>query len=280
MSTQPAPAHLEDPLGQQAADTQFYREVLHDLIIMGTDIARIVHAQAAAAPQPAPQPPAPNPAPPPDLTIPFDRIARVVRRSVALARSLSDPAPPARDPAQHRAAARKRLLREVEDTIQRTANEGDHAETLNAELRDRLDAPDLDDDLTNRPVAEVITEICRDLGLDAFPGTHPWKRRTPADIVQLCARAAAPSRPRQPGPASHAPEPGIPHRLPDDPHRPNPAATPRAAPAPAATASALPDDPAEAIALILRHSRHPGPPQPPAQHPTPSRMKRRHQSLT
>jgi len=228
MSTQPAPAHLEDPSGQQAADTQFYREVLHDLIIMGTDLARIVHAQAAAAPQPAPQPPAPNPAPPPDLTIPFDRIARAVRRSVALARTLSDPAPPARDPAQHRAAARKRLIREVEDTIQRTADEGDHAETLNAELRDRLDAPDLDDDLTNRPVAEVITEICRDLGLDAFPGTHPWKRRTPADIAQLCARAAAPSRPRQPGHAPYAPGPGTPHRLPGDLHPPNPAAIPRA----------------------------------------------------
>lgn len=54
---------------------------------------------------------------------------------------------------------------------------------------DRLDAPDLEDDITTRPVAD-ITEICRDLGRDALPGTHPWTRRTPNDIRHPGAPAA------------------------------------------------------------------------------------------
>ncbi len=264
MSAHATQAALDDDSGQHAADAQFYRESLHDLIGMGTSFARLLHEQAtnpAHDPQPAAQAkphataqPAPVPEPVALISFAaaFDRISRAVRRSIALARSLNEPVQPARDPAQHRATARKRLIREVEDTIQRTENEGDHAETLNAELRDRLDAPDLDDDLTNRPVAEVITEICRDLGLDAFPDTHPWKRRTPADIAQLCARAAASSRPRQPGaaqqpPIHHNPEPANPA-----PSRPS--AIPRPRPAPVHAGTDLPEDPAEAVAAILHHS--------------------------
>jgi hypothetical protein len=60
---------------------------------------------------------------------------------------------------------------------------------------DRLDGPDLDGFDLDRPVADLIADICRDLGLAAAPGTHPWKRRTPDDIAILCARAAAPRPP-------------------------------------------------------------------------------------
>jgi hypothetical protein len=256
MSAQPSPANFptepgqhapaQDTPAQDAADAHYYRHALHDLIDMGTDLARLLHQQATAqaaqqtTAQAAPQHPAPQPAPDahtPDALVSiaaaFDRIARAVRRSIALARSLADPIPTARDPAQHRAAARKRILREVEDTIQRTAPGSDaadlddaSADALTAELHDRLDAPDLDDDISHRPVADIITEICRDLGLAALSGAHPWKRRTPNDLEQLRARAAAPSSTRQINAAPLVPVPI--QRAATSPVPPGPAAFPRA----------------------------------------------------
>jgi len=232
-------AHPDDP-GQQAADAGFYRAALHDFITIGTSLAHHLHQQVTAQPQPAPQAPDAQPAPAPQpalapdaAVIAFDRLARAVRRSIALARRLNDPVAPAKDPAAHRAAARKRILREVEDAIGRTSQDdrdaGD-AESLTAELHDRLDGPDLDDDLASRPVADIITELCRDLGLAAMPGTTPWKRRTPADIAALRARAAAPTGAPQPSAAppsaALSARPGTPQRAPTLlPHPPGPDAT-------------------------------------------------------
>ncbi len=289
MPAQPASAnlHTEPGLqapGLQATDAQYYRQVLHDLIDMGTGLARLLHQQASVqaaqwTPTPAaPQAPAPQPALPatPDALISdtlisiaaaFDRIARAVRRSIALARSLADPVPPTRNPAQHRAAARKRILREVEDTIQRTSPGPDNAapvdadankastQALTAELHDRLDTSDLDDDISHRSVADIITEICRDLGLAALPGTNPWKRRTPADLEQLRARAAVPSRSRQPGAGPHAVL-AVTQPASTNPVPPGPAAIPYAT-GPTHAASDPPDGPADPparIATIPRHS--------------------------
>ena len=302
MSAQLAPANLNTEPGprapgQQAADAHDYRQVLHELIDMGAGLARLLHQQATsqaaqltAAPA-APQPPAPQPEPPatptPNLLISiaaaFDRIARAVRRSIALARSLDALAPPARDPAQHRAAARRRILREVEDTIQRTAPGSANATpahaaldgfgtdaadpndvsaaALTAELHDRLDTPDLNDDLSSRPVADIITEICRDLGLATPLGAHPWKRRTPNDLEQLRARAAAPRRvcPPDAGPLA----PAARQHTETNPVPPGPAATLHAN-GPIHTGSGPPNgpadtpirSPAEAITLIPRHPMH------------------------
>ena len=210
----PEPANDASPtqLSQRDEDAQYYRQVLHELIEIGTDLARSVHPQAAAEKaEPNNQPnAAPAAAPAPDPTIAFDRIARTLRRTIALARKLSDPAPlstaerAAAGAQQRRLSARKQIIRAVEDTIQRRTK-GAEAEDLHAELRERLDAPDLDDDLDQRPVADIIKDICRDFGIEHFPGTHPWKRRTPQDVRDLCARAARPSlaQPRmaQPGTA-------------------------------------------------------------------------------
>ncbi len=284
MSTQPAPAtpptepEPHAP-GQHAADAHYYRHILHDLIDMGTGFARLLHQQASAqaAQQTTPatqQDPLPQPAPAPAPAVPipdtlislaaaFDRIARAVRRSIALTRSLNA-VQPARDPAQHRAATRSRILREVEDVIGRTTPGFDHAaseesgaEALTAELHDRLDAPDLDDDISSRPVADIITEICRDLGLAALPGTTPWKRRTPADLEQHRARAAAPSSTRQPGAGPQCMPTSL-HHAPANPVPPGPTAIPRAA-GPAHAGSGPPDDPAEPpaeIATIPHHLMH------------------------
>ena len=255
MSALPSQPHPQDPT-QPTTDPHGHRAALHDLIGMGTGIARLLHAQAIATadappvqpsaqspsgpatpanPAPEPQTPA-HPAPADLITIAtaFDRIARAVRRCIALARILDAPAQPAKDPAHQRAAARRRILRAVEDAISRNlsaagcatdntdfdntgfdntgldddslndptpsspASDTPTAEALTAELHERLDGPDLDSDITSRPIADIVAELCRDLGIAPPAGPHPWLRRTPADIAALCARAAAPS-PARPG---------------------------------------------------------------------------------
>ncbi len=277
------------------ADAAFYRQALHGLVGMGTGFARLLHdtAQAGAAPAaaatppaapqaagapPAAAPPAPaphavaaDPATLASLAGAFAQAARAVRRCIMLAQTLNQPAKPAPDPTGHRVAARKRILRETEDSIGRGYNpDSDAAEALRAELHERLDAPDLDADILTRPVADIITEIRRDLGLDANPGTRPFQRRTPADVALLNARAAAPCGIRQPGPApqTSAPTPqaskpqtpghGAAQPTPDPECRDGPSrpAAARLQPGPTHPGSALPDDPAEAVALILR--RHAG----------------------
>jgi len=183
----------QDDPGQHAAATRGHGGALDSLISMGTSIARLLHDQAhaqaaqqaaALAPQatdgqPAPQAtaaqPAPTKAPTPaaslqDLAAAFDSIGRTVRRCIMLAQSLDTPKQPARTLTPNRTAARKRILRAVEDTLGRQDYDDsyrvcDPTEALHAELLDRMDAPDLDRDIANRPIDDIIKDILRDLGL-------------------------------------------------------------------------------------------------------------------
>ena len=66
------------------------------------------------------------------------------------------------------------------------------AERLRAELVERLDSPELEEEIGQRPIEDIVTEIRRDLGLEAMMGCNPWKRRAPAEIAALHARAAQP----------------------------------------------------------------------------------------
>jgi hypothetical protein len=187
MQSHPAaqePPPAPDPPADHA---QPYLQILHELLAIGTEVARTIGAQARAQNQAQA---APDSEPAPDLTIPFDRIARAIRRTIVLARKLAEPQlAQSAQPAPHRIAARKRILREVEDAIQRKARDAEAA-SLQTELLERLDSPDLDEEIDHRPTAEIIADICRDLGIAHPPGSHPWKRRTPADIAELRARAA------------------------------------------------------------------------------------------
>ncbi len=187
------PADQADQADQQAEDALYYRRVLHELIDMGIDLARAVHQHATAQADPAEPADGPDATAALDAAAAFDRISRAVRRTVALARKVAEPLPPraATGSSRDRAAARRRIIREVEDVIQRTVS-GAEAEALGAELSERLDAPDLEDEIDGRPVAEVIADICRDLGIAVTLGAHPWQRRTPRDIEALCASATQP----------------------------------------------------------------------------------------
>jgi hypothetical protein len=171
-----------------------------DLMDMAHGVARVMHrhvtappAEAEAAPQAAPASAPPVPAIPPlAAAASFDRAARNIHQTVMLVEQVGRPKTLASRPGAHRIAARKRIIRDVEDVIQRTAT-GPRAERLYAELAERLDGPELEEELDDRQVAEIVTDLCRDLGLAHTHGNHPWKRRTPADIAALRARAARPA---------------------------------------------------------------------------------------
>ena len=184
MTTPATPTPQPDPAPTPPDHAEFYRDALHGLIGIAMKIARKVEISVDAQPDPAP------PAELADLAESFERTARTVRRTINLARHLDD-ATPTR--AQHRAAARRHIIREVEDAIQRA--DPDEEESLKAELYERLDSPDLDDDIQLRPAIEIAANVRRDLGLNFHSHIVPYKRRTPADIAELCARAAA--RPAQ-----------------------------------------------------------------------------------
>ena len=268
---------------QDAEDDLFYRDTLQELVLVGATLARLLQTQAIADAQAAVQGMAPS-TPLGDHAATFDRISRAVRRTITLARSLREPPPPARAPAHPSAAARTPTLPEAgEDAASHPAaapgREDAKApnEAPSADLRDRReardrdrpdrpdrDAPDHDEDDTGRPPAAVIADIRRDFGLDTPPGADAWTRRTPADTMQPCTRAAAPggaapssTSTRQPGPGPQDLRPSAAHPSPDpqpDGRGPaQPTATPRAQPGPIHAGNTPPSDPAGAVAATLRH---------------------------
>ena len=206
-------------------DATPYTQALDELIALGMDLARLVHAEAhataqanaatraasashdaadaaAAAPMPAPVPDPSAPFAAPFATA-FDRIARAVRRTVLLAQHLAQheaahqartatQPDPAQAHAQARTRARKQLIRGIENLITHN-RQGPTAEALHREFMDRLDTPDLleslDDDLAHRPVPEIVIEICEDLGVFNTQGHTRNHPRTTDDLRRLHARA-------------------------------------------------------------------------------------------
>ena len=124
----------------------------------------------------------------------YHQVARDIRQGIMLADKLAAPIPESRPAsgiaAANRVAARKRIIREVQDTIHQTTR-GEAAENLEYELLERLDAPELEDELVNRPVEDIIVDICRDFGLRSNPIPTTWKRRTPPDVDAMAELAAA-----------------------------------------------------------------------------------------
>ena len=91
-----------------------------------------------------------------------------MRRNITLIRHLDDPVanrdpshpPPAPQTASPPASASSARSRTSSSARTPTTRRG-----LAAELQERLEQPELVDDIDRRPVPEIIADICRDLGL-------------------------------------------------------------------------------------------------------------------
>jgi len=187
MQNQTPSARAESAADHEAEDSMFYRDVLHELIAMGSEVARMIHGQAKA--QDAARY---SDEPAPDVTEAFERIARSIRRSIMLARKVAEPLPVVAGRGPHdRVAARQHIARQVERAIDREASDAERP-SMRGELQERLDAPDLDFNLDTLPIDEIIINICHDLGLGLGESPTQWKRRTPEDISVLMAQAKAP----------------------------------------------------------------------------------------
>ena len=147
-----------------------FDQSLEELVDIGMHIAREIKDRAKDTP-------------PAELAEAFERVSRAVRRTILLAQKRAE-APRAR------AAARRQLIRNVEDEITTHAKPAE-ADSLRHEFAERLDAPELDDDIADRPILDIVNEICRDLGLANIPFAPPWPRRNPQDVANIATRANA-----------------------------------------------------------------------------------------
>jgi aryl carrier-like protein len=185
MSSTPHPAEPDTAADARAQRAQRRLDAVDQLIEIGLDMVRLVQSQAKVEVEAA----ARFNEPAPDFTLAFERVSRTVRRAILLGYRLDQPEKAAAAAAPDRVAVRKKIIRAVEDSIGRDAA-ADDADSLRAEFVERLDSPDLEDEIGDRPAEEIIAEIRRDLGLTGQSGARPWERRTPKDITLLCARAA------------------------------------------------------------------------------------------
>jgi hypothetical protein len=158
--------------------TAYCRQVLSNLLDISNEMAEILAYQTRSQSD--------DPAAARATVAVFTPLAQSIRRTIMLHEKLAKPA----KPRSNRIAARKRIIRDVEDAIQREARSPSEQETLHGEFLDRLDRPDLDDEIADRSPADIVTDITRDLGVTGVYDAHPAKRRTPHDIAILNARAA------------------------------------------------------------------------------------------
>jgi hypothetical protein len=191
MNREPAADTGPDP--ERARDASAARteaaedaEMLRDLARIGMDIARslrvIAEAQAAQAVAQPTQAPAGI-----DPGLGFSRVSRAVRLTLALKTKLLEEGQQRdrkeREEAQERkiAAARKQrrktevasaVEQAIEDDVER--GEGGDAEQLRADLRERLDEPDIDGDLGKCTVGDIVQRVCRDLGI--IPDWGLWEK--------------------------------------------------------------------------------------------------------
>ncbi len=172
-------------------DTAHYQRVLAAMVDLGAAVAQKLATRIDDA----------TPAEAVALADAFERVARVVRRTILLSVHLDKAAEKA---TATRATARARIIREVSDAIDRQGLSPAKAETLHVELVERLDAPDLapglDREIDTRQIPDIILDLKRDMGLANLPGTPPWPRRTPDDIADLLTRAQKATQPWPPTP--------------------------------------------------------------------------------
>jgi hypothetical protein len=149
-----AEANAPDLVGPRLA-------MLQELTEMGMDMARTVHRRATAEPAADAEP---NTI---DLALMFSRLARTVRQTLALqARFEQDQLEAGREARAKLCVGRKMTVRRiVERAIDADTGVSDSdTDNLLTDLYERLADQD-DADFTDRPVADLVARICRDLGV-------------------------------------------------------------------------------------------------------------------
>ena len=167
-------------MSAEATPLDAYQAVLDGFVHQGAAIAKAVAAAIERA----------TPAEIPALAATYERITRVVRRTILL---IDHRARAVTAAIQTRVAARKRIFRDVTDAIAAERLTPERADALRVELVERLEAfdlaPDLDHEIANRPVEDIIRDIRRDMGLANRIGAPKWPRRTPDDVADILTLA-------------------------------------------------------------------------------------------
>ena len=116
-----------------------------------------------------------------DIAMAYNRVARAVRQTIMLQSKLIE-ALQARETtrAGRKSAARGSAARILRGVIEDHTGDKERTERLNAEAAERLEREDFGDLLT-RPFGEIVTGICKDLGL-----SPDWLR-----LAEDCAAAEA-----------------------------------------------------------------------------------------
>jgi hypothetical protein len=153
------------PCGCRCGDARAERHLttLQELAEIGMDLARDVRAKALDT-APAPAEPARA-----DYGLMFSRIARAVRQTLALEAKLAEDRD-ARDKrsqaeqARRRGLQRKSIVRRVVEQAIEAESDGTDREDLLDDFHERFEYED-DLGFADRPIAEHVARICRDLGV-------------------------------------------------------------------------------------------------------------------
>lgn len=176
-----------------ADDTGYIIGVLSGLLGLASKLVGMVHQRALAEPEALVS-----------GSFAFERIARCIRRLAMLLHRLPAAPPPTAPP--------RRAPRQREAATPREAERHERLEKLEVEELEKLEMEELEEDEfaedIGQPVAVIIADICREMGLGDEWRSHPWERCTPEDLAALCAYAA------RPDPACQDPPPKASHDAP------------------------------------------------------------------
>jgi len=174
MSNLSITAAAESAADHAAEDSLFHREVLNELIGLGSDLARMIHGQAKdqAAARYADEGV-------PDVTVAFERVCQTVRRTILLCRKVGEGLPVR---AEARSAVRPEVAQPVAERAAEPARARDAA-GLRCELGDRMERPECEDALPGRPVGELIGELRRELDACREALSGVGVQRSPDDVA-------------------------------------------------------------------------------------------------
>ncbi len=187
----PKPTDAEAP---PAEDARYIVRVLFGLLGLASKLAGLVQRRALAQPEALVS-----------GSVAFERVARCIRRLVALMQRMTAVPQPAA--ALRRAARAADEAEEYErperlERLERLEglDEWDELEDPESIEADELEEDEFAADI-GQPAAAIIADVCRELGLGDEWRSHPWERCTPEDLAALCASlcayAARPTAARQ-----------------------------------------------------------------------------------